>query len=139
MLQGETTSISPDRLSHRSPIIAHLFRCSCKSNMARITIQISAMIVKKPELTKIVYTLLHKMLSVIPLTIILEVNKVEHPATTKTKIEMIVNVLYFITILVLFSCKYCLLLSCGYGFLNMLRDWGLLHLSIFGTAMSYSG
>lgn len=56
------------------------------------------MIVKKPEITKIVYTLLHKMLSVIPLTIILEVNKVEHPATTKTKIEMIVNVLYFITI-----------------------------------------
>ena len=51
------------------------------------------MIVKKPEITKIVYTLLHKML-----TIILEVNKVEHPATTKTKIEMIVNVLYFITI-----------------------------------------
>ena len=30
------------------------------------------------------------------LAIILEVNKVEHPATTKTKIEMIVNILYFI-------------------------------------------
>ena len=100
MLQGETTSISPDRLSHRSPIIAYLFRCSCKSNMARITIQISAMIVKEPEITKIVYTLPHKTLSVIPLTIILEVIKVEHPATTKTKTEMIVYALYFIAILV---------------------------------------
>ncbi|WP_373729202.1 hypothetical protein [Bacteroides heparinolyticus] len=54
------------------------------------------MSVKTLEITNMVCVLMYNVSSVIPLAIILEVIKVEHPATIKTQTEMIVNTLYFI-------------------------------------------
>ena len=63
--------------------------------------QTSAMIVKTPETTMTVCVLLYNVSSVMPFAIILEVIKVEHPAIIKVQTKMIVNVLYFIAILLL--------------------------------------
>ena len=59
----------------------------------------SAMIVKTPETTMTVCVLLHNVSSVMAFAIILEVIKVEHPAIIQTQAIIIVNVLYFIAIL----------------------------------------
>ena len=69
-----------------------------KRNIARIKIQISAMSVKTLEIINMACVLLYNASSVIPLAIILEVIKVEHPATIKTHTRIIVNNLFFIVL-----------------------------------------
>lgn len=56
------------------------------------------MSVKTLETINIACVLLYNASSVIPLAIILEVIKVEHPATIKTQTRIIVNNLFFIVL-----------------------------------------
>ena len=56
------------------------------------------MSVKTLETINMVCVILHNASSVIPLAIIFEVIKVEHPATIKTQTRIIVNNLFFIVL-----------------------------------------